>query len=195
LYPEQAEKDDCQNLSLDGRPVLLAAARDSATAKAWRRASVQTRPAWDAGSERTSVTLHAGLEPLGVHIVGPVELRCHNDRCEFDLSARNAVRFAVDPQFQGYDSQELEVVLTLRPHASSDAGFNLKYESRGAGLDDHSMRRAGGWTAVRGDRPLTLRWKITDPSFVGKYGANLAVDCDSVRYCDFGILSIIINKR
>jgi hypothetical protein len=41
---------------------------------------------------------------------------------------------------------------------------------------------------------VTLRWKISNPSFVGKYGAHLSVDCDSVRYCNFGIMSVIINK-
>lgn len=156
---------------------------------------MQTRPAWDAGSETKSVALHAGQGPLGVHIVGPAVQRCSNGRCEYDLSTRSNVRFAVDPLFQGYDSQELEVVLTLRPHAGDMAGFNLKYESRGASLDDNGMRRAGGWSSVRGSRPVVVRYKISDPSFVGKYGANLALDCDTVRYCDFGILSIIINKR
>jgi hypothetical protein len=141
------------------------------------------------------VSLHAGQSPLGVHVVGPVVERCSNGRCEYDLSTRNSVRFAVDPSFQGYDSQPLELVLTLRPHAGDKAGFNLKYESRGANLDDNGMKRAGGWTSVRGTRPMVVRYVISDPSFVGKYGANFALDCDSVRYCDFGILSVIINKR
>jgi hypothetical protein len=194
LYPEGTQEHDCQNVSVDDRPLLLAAPRDSPAAKAWRDASLSTRPAWDGGTESKSVALHAGQQPLGVHIVGPVAQRCSNGRCEFDLSTRNSVRFAVDPLFQGYDSQELEVVLTLRPHAGDKAGFNFKYESRGANLDEHGMRRAGGWSSVRGKGPVVIRYKISDPSFVGKYGANLAVDCDSVRFCDFGILSIIINK-
>jgi hypothetical protein len=110
------------------------------------------------------------------------------------LSARKELRFAVDPLFQGFSSQNIEVVVTLRSHGSDDAGFNLKYESSGPGLDEHGMRRAGGWSSLRGERPVTLRWKINNPSFVGKYGANLSIDCDSVRYCNFGILSVIINK-
>jgi hypothetical protein len=195
LYPEGAKNDDCRNISVDTRPIIVAAARDSAVAKSWRAASLKTRPSWDTGTEPKSVALHAGQGPLGVHIVGPVTQRCSNGRCEYDLSTRNSVRFAIDPLFQGYQSQALEVVLTLQPHAGNMAGFNLKYESRGANLDEHGMRRAGGWTSVRGTRPVVLRYKIVDPSFVGKYGANLAVDCDSVRYCDFGILSVIINKR
>ena len=195
LYPDGSSEEECHNLTLDTRPVILTATRASATAKSWREASARARPSWDPGTEPKSVALHAGQGPLGVHIVGPVIERCSSGRCEYDLSTRNSVRFAVDPLFQGYDSQALEVILTLRPHAGDQAGFNLKYESRGANLDDHGMRRAGGWTSVRGTKPVVLRYKISDPSFVGKYGANLAVDCDSVRYCDFGILSIIINKR
>jgi hypothetical protein len=106
------------------------------------------------------------------------------------------VRFAVDPLLAGYAAGPLEVQLTVRAHADQPTGFNLKYEAARplVELNDHGMRIAGsGWTNVRGSAPVTLTWQLPDPSFAGKYGANVAIDCDVPRFCNLSVVSATIT--
>jgi hypothetical protein len=195
IDPGRGTRQTCQTVNLTDRPQLLQALRGSKTSNAWRRARTQNRPLWDTGSERDSAVYRAGVPALGVHAIGPLEETCEDGRCELDLRKRSVLRFGVDPQLQGYKSHPVEVVLTLRPHNNPRAGFNFRYEVAGIDADDYGMVRIGRWNPVRGTEPITLRWKLPNPSFVAKYGASLAIDCDQVEHCDFGVLSLIVNKR
>ena len=72
----------------------------------------------------------------------------------------------------------------------------LKYESRQpmASADGHGMVGTGTWNHVEGDAPVTFTWTIDDARFVGKYGANFAMSCDSPEFADFSVLSVEIRR-
>jgi hypothetical protein len=72
----------------------------------------------------------------------------------------------------------------------------LKYETDRplTRVNDYGMIGASGWNHIQGDAPTTLRWTVKDARFVGKYGVNLAIECDSSKYCDFSLLRLHVKK-
>ena len=181
-------------LVLTGEPVLLLAASESNTALSWRAKAATTVPAaWSCSSPHFS----AGEPQCGVHIVGPAQVTQGASGAEISLAGRNGARFAVDPQVIGYADHKLEISLVVRGHGRGEPGFNLKYEAERplTRVNDNGMVGAGGWNHIRGEEPTTLRWTVDDARFVGKYGINLAIECDSSKFCDFSVLRLNIKKR
>lgn len=179
---------------LTTEPLLLSAASESNTAIGWRaKAAAQVPAAW---SCRGAPSFTAGETPCGVHMLGPVQVTHAAGGAEISLSGRNGARFAVDPQLIGYADQKLEISAVVRGHGRGEPGFNLKYEAERPleRVNDNGMVGAGTWNHLKGEEPTTLRWTVKDARFVGKYGINLAIECDSSKFCDFSLLRLNIKK-
>jgi hypothetical protein len=197
LHDLTAEPVLHDNLEVTQRPVLVRAPRNTATSTAWRQAAKRAVPAWDARPAQEPASLTAGQPPQGIHVAGAVPLKCTADPCEFDLEGRFAASFAVDPNYLGYQGRTVDISITVRSHGAGNPGFNLKYESERAlnTLDEHGMRRVSDWINVAGTTPMTFHWKVKDAQFVGKYGANIIVDCDVPRFCGFGVLNLSVTAH
>ena len=197
IDPARGTQANMERVELEHAPVLLQAAADSKAASAWRsKASASVPAAWLCSVEGQTVQLVAGDRTCGLHMVEPPRADQVAGSAELSLAGRSAARFAVDPQLIGYGDRALEVTAVVRGHGRGKAGFNLKYEADRPldRVDDNGMVGARGWNHVQGDAPMTLRWRIKDARFVGKYGVNLAIDCDSRKFCDFSLLRLSIRK-
>lgn len=182
---------------LSAAPVLLTAASASNTGLGWRaKAGSELPAAWLCASGSGEVHFSAGEAPCGLHMVQPGQVAHEPGGAEVDLAGRIGARFAVDPQLVGYADQKLEITAVVRGHGRGDPGFNLKYEAQRplTRVNDHGMVGAGGWNHIQGATPMTLRWTVKDARFVGKYGANLAIECDSSKHCDFSLLRLQVKK-
>ena len=193
----RGREEKVERVELSAAPLLLRAAADSKTAAAWRAKTTTTVPAsWLCTVEGQTVQLVAGKRACGLHMVEPPRSEQVAGNAELSLSGRSVARFAVDPQLIGYGDRALEVSAVVRGHGRGKAGFNLKYEADRPldRVDDNGMVGAGKWNHVHGDAPSTFRWRINDARFVGKYGVNLAIDCDSRKFCDFSLLRLSVRK-
>jgi hypothetical protein len=181
-------------IPLTTTPLLLQAAAESKTAVAWRaKASTAIPASWLCRAPGVTVQLIAGEPPCGLHMI---DMPAAQGGKELSLAGRSVAKLAVDPQLIGYGDRALEITAVVRGHGKVKGGFNLKYEADRPldRVDDNGMVGAGSWNHVQGDKPTTLRWQIKDARFVGKYGFNLAIDCDSRKYCDFSLLRLSVRK-
>jgi hypothetical protein len=190
-------QSSAERVELDSTPLLLRAAAGSKTSAAWRSQSSAGLPAsWLCTTQDHALQLVAGEPDCGVHMADPAQVMHVAGTAELSLSGRSGARFAVDPQLIGYGDRALEITAVVRGHGRGKPGFNLKYEADRPleRVDDNGMVGAGHWNHVQGEAPMTLHWTVKDARFVGKYGVNLAIDCDSRNFCDFSLLRLSVRK-
>jgi hypothetical protein len=179
-----------------GTPNIFAAEPSSALALDWQKRASLDRSGLGSGPTAREVSWHAGVPSESVCVVNaPAALDGPSGK-ELDLRGGSGAWFAIDPMVIGYKTQPVEIELVARGHGKGKPGFNFKYESNRpvAAANGHGMVGNGHWNFVAGSEPVTFKWRVDDASFVGKYGANLAVDCDSPDNCDFSILSLRLRK-
>jgi hypothetical protein len=153
-------------------------------------------PRWDDVKLGRSASFAAGKPTRGIHMIDPTAVKMFRGTPEIDLTGTTGARFAVDPSFLSYDTVPIRVTAVVRGFGRGSPGFNLKYEYSGPvrAADDHGMVARGAWNSIQGDKPTTLSWDIPDPRFVGKYGANVWLACDSSAHSDFSVVSVSVTK-
>lgn len=197
LRPGRAPKEATAAPTLSTAPILLEVPHGSALSDTWRKRADRSCAPWDPHGADNEVAFVPGKPSPRVCMLNAPPLEAQRANNELDLAGTTAAAFAIDPQFLGYAGGALEVTLVARGHGSSEAGFNFKYESRQplAAANDLGMVTSGGWTSVTGTELTTFTWTLKDASFAGKYGANIAIDCDSTTHCDFSIVSLRLRKK
>jgi len=114
----------------------------------------------------------------------------------FDISQGSSIPFALDPNFNSYDSIPLLVTAEVKfkgdPNDTSlpTPGFNLRYESQEL-FKNHSI----GWRQVPKDGEWhTITWEVTDAQFVGFWGYNFSLNSDSTTYSNYYLRNLTIEK-
>lgn len=196
VQPGSGEMRVSNRAVLTSSPTLFVTDSNGAQSKIWRDAAKATLPAWDGGASNQSASLTAGQKPQGIHMIDAAPKKLGNRPLEFDLSGTTGARFAVDPAFYLYEGGPIRITAVVRAHEKGRAGFSLKYEANGPvdAVDGQGMIGAGTWNTVTGEAPATLSWEIRDARFVGKYGANFAINCDGPEFCNFSVLSVKVTK-
>ena len=126
----------------------------------------------------------------GVHPNGRIPVTMVAGEPALDLSSRTMVGFAVDPNFLSYDRVPIQITAVLRKVGTSDAGFNLKYEST------TGLKGGTAWyTVPTGDQWTTVTWPLTDSLFVGMWGYNFSFDSDSTEHSQYLLKSVSVSKQ
>jgi hypothetical protein len=99
--------------------------------------------------------------------------------------------FIVDPGFLSYDTDPIEIAVTVRRNeANTNAGFKLVYES-----PDGFKTAASGWYTIPDNQKWhTKRFRVEDPRFVNYWGYNFALESDGDQFNQYFLQSVTVTK-
>lgn len=99
--------------------------------------------------------------------------------------------FIVDPGFLSYQSEPIEIAVTVRRNESNaNAGFKLVYES-----PEGFKTAEGGWYTIPDNQKWhTKRFRVEDPRFVNYWGYNFALESDGNQFNQYFLQSVTVTK-
>ncbi len=96
--------------------------------------------------------------------------------------------FIVDPNFLSYTTVPIEITVVVRRNAENEnAGFKLTYEST------KGYKNLGWYTVPDNKDWHTMKWKIDDAEFVGKWGYHFSLDSDGNKFNKYLIQSVTVK--
>ena len=109
--------------------------------------------------------------------------------CSTSGSVPGGAIYTVDPSFLTYSTEPIEIAVEVRRNEANDnAGFKLVYEST-------TGYKSLGWYTVPDNKQWhTIKWKITDPQFVGMWGYNFSLNSDGPKFSKYYIKSVTVTK-
>ena len=188
IIPESGKIHTSSSWLLTSAPIIVSGFSSKIVELA--RANLGKPIPWDGDyTNSRSVSFDSNDTEGGIHAAGISSELIIDTVQSHDFGDAAAHAFTVDPNFLSYDSDEIRIIAEVRRTGLGDAGFNMKYESV------NGIVTAGAWnTLPEGEGWHTFEWKINNARFVGKWGYHLLLDSDSIKYSQYALRRLTVEK-